>query len=515
MTQPTSDPTTAQIIKLAIMAVGGQGGGVLANWIEACARSNGYLVQSTSVAGVAQRTGATIYYIEMTPDLGREPVFSLSPAAGDVDIVVAAELMEAGRAIMRGFVTPDLTTLIASSHRALAISEKMMPGNGIADADAVISAAELAARKFIHFDMEQMAVSSGTVISASLCGALAGTEILPFSRQQFEDAIKASGRGVEPSLAAFDLAYNRAKRPDPQDPVSSAVETTVSQENIPAPLAPGWQTLERRVNDMPAPVRELALPGLKAVVDYQDIVYGNEYLDRLDALLRQDSDQKEFLFSREAAKYLAKSMTYDDVFRVADLKTRGSRFAKVRREMAPGNDVILNMTEFMHPRADELVGMLPRIMGRRVSASSNTMKLIDWLFGRGRRIRTDRLLPFLQLYLIAGLRRWRRGTLRHAIEEKHMQDWLDSAVRFVETDYEFAVELIRNRRLIKGYSDTHARGLTKFDKVGKGAMLVAGRKDAAQWVRRLREAALEDESEAALDGALSTIQSFASEMKAS
>ena len=121
-------PATDGILKLAVMAVGGQGGGVLAGWIEALARAQGWSCQTTSVAGVAQRTGATIYYIEMAPGTDRAPVFSLAPAAGDVDVLVAAELMEAGRAILRGFVTPDRTMLIASTHRALAVSEKIGAG---------------------------------------------------------------------------------------------------------------------------------------------------------------------------------------------------------------------------------------------------------------------------------------------------------------------------------------------------------------------------------------------------
>ena len=105
------------ILKVAIMAVGGQGGGVLSNWIADLAEHGGYDAQMTSVAGVAQRTGATIYYIEMAPKSDKRPVFALSPAPGDVDVLIASELMEAGRAVMRGFVTPDRTTLIASSHR--------------------------------------------------------------------------------------------------------------------------------------------------------------------------------------------------------------------------------------------------------------------------------------------------------------------------------------------------------------------------------------------------------------
>ena len=112
-------------ISLAILAMGGQGGGVLADWIVALAEAQGWAAQSTSVPGVAQRTGATIYYIEMAPPKdGAQPVFALMPTPGDVDVVMASELMEAGRSVLRGLVTPDKTTLIASTHRALAVVEK-------------------------------------------------------------------------------------------------------------------------------------------------------------------------------------------------------------------------------------------------------------------------------------------------------------------------------------------------------------------------------------------------------
>jgi indolepyruvate ferredoxin oxidoreductase beta subunit len=104
-------------LSLAISALGGQGGGVLADWIVGAAERSGYTVQATSDAGVAQRTGATIYYLELLPAPARrtseaDPVLALMPVPGDVDVVIASELMEAGRAILRGLVTPDRTTLM-------------------------------------------------------------------------------------------------------------------------------------------------------------------------------------------------------------------------------------------------------------------------------------------------------------------------------------------------------------------------------------------------------------------
>ena len=133
-------PSEAQPIKIAILAMGGEGGGVLADWIVDLGERNGYIAQTTSVPGVAQRTGATIYYVELFPWAhaereGAKPVLALMPLPGDVDVVLASELMEAGRAVQRGLVTPDRTTLIASTHRVYAIAEKTAMGDGRADSE--------------------------------------------------------------------------------------------------------------------------------------------------------------------------------------------------------------------------------------------------------------------------------------------------------------------------------------------------------------------------------------------
>ncbi len=499
------DPALAGVIKLAIYAVGGQGGGVLTGWIEDLARAEGWACQATSVAGVSQRTGATIYYIEMAPAGPRSPVFSLMPAAGDVDVMIAAEWMEAGRAMIRGFVTPDRTTLIASTHRNLAVSEKMVPGNGLADAEAVREAAQQAARRLIAADFEATAVKAGSVISATLFGALAASAALPFPRTAFEAAIRAGGKGVDASLRAFTAGFDASETGEAARPQPAEAARPSAPQGPPHLLAE-WSKLAARAAAFPAPVAEMAAHGLAKVVDFQDIAYGAAYLDRLDRLIARD--RAPWDFAREAAKYLANAMAYDDVIRVADLKTRAPRFARIRGEMAAGEAQVLHLTEFMHPRAEEIAGLLPRRMGERVSGSPTWMARLDRWFNRGRRMRTDGIPAFLTLWLLGGMKRWRLRTLRHAQERAHTDTWLATATEQLDRDYDLAVEILRCRRLIKGYSDTHARGLSKYDRVLDGIALVAQRPDAADWARRLREAALADEAGRALDGALDTIRSF-------
>ncbi len=502
----TPDARVGQIIKLAVMAVGGQGGGVLTGWIEALGRAQGYAVQATSVAGVAQRTGATIYYIEMAPQSDRMPVFALAPSQGDVDILIAAEMMEVGRAVMRGFVTPDRTTLIGSTHRALAVSEKTMPGDGIANADEVRAAAELAAQRMILADMDRLAVDEGSVISSSLFGALAGAGVLPFPREAFEDAIRAGGKGVEASLRGFDAGFRAAQEggAEPQEKAVPAAPKIVG----PKSRMGNWEALIKRADDLPAPVVWMAQAGLMKVVDFQDCGYGRVYLDRLEQVVAQDSADKDWLLSVTAAKYIANAMAYDDIIRVADLKTRAPRLHRIRGEMGARDGNLVELTEFFHPRAEEVASLMPAKMGAAWEANPKRMALLNRLFNKGRRLRTHTLRSFLMLHFLGGLKGYRLKTRRHQVEVAHLEGWLRDSLAVLDRDYALAVEMLKNRRLIKGYSDTHARGLTKFATVMGAAALLEGREDAADWMARLREAALQDPEGTALEGAIQTVRSF-------
>ncbi|MBN8629338.1 MAG: indolepyruvate oxidoreductase subunit beta family protein [Rhodobacterales bacterium] len=500
------DPATQGIIKLALLAVGGQGGGVLTGWIEDLARANGYAAQATSVAGVAQRTGATVYYVEMAPASHGTPIFSLMPSAGDVDIMITAELMEAGRSIIRGFVTPDRTTLITSTHRSLAVSEKTVPGDGIANGAEVLAAAEIAARRVIAADFDALAIAQGSVISASLFGALAAADVLPFPKEAFEAAIAKGGKGVGPSLKAFAAGFEAAQA-GIQTPAQTKALPHGEVARGPARLLSEWNALAARIDRLPPNVAELARPGLRKVVDFQDLAYGSAYLDRLDAILKQD--RAPFDLTREAAKHLANAMAYDDIIRVAGEKTRATRMARIAGEMGAEDRHLLHVTEFLHPRAEEIVSLLPARMGARWAANPRRMALIDRLFNKGRRLRTDRLRGYLMLHVLGGLKGWRPKSLRHATEMAHLDAWLTTALAHLPTNYDLAVEILRCRRLVKGYSDTHARGLSKFDRVLGAIALIQDRSDAADWARRLREAALQDEQGKALDGAIATVQSFA------
>ena len=153
--------------------------------------------------------------------------------------------------------------------------------------------------------------------------------------------------------------------------------------------------------------------------------------------------------------------------------------------------------------------MLPARIGRWVEGRPRAFRALDWLVNRGRRVRSDSILWFTTLSAIAGLRRWRRRMLRHEREMAHIGDWLDRVLAMAPANYDLAVEMLNCRRLIKGYSDTHERGLSKFARVIDTAEMLRDRRDGADWLRRVHEAALQDEDGELLDGAIRTVRSFA------
>ncbi|MGD9799453.1 MAG: indolepyruvate oxidoreductase subunit beta family protein [Parvularculaceae bacterium] len=495
-------------IKIAVMALGGQGGGVLADWIVKAGERAGHIAQSTSVPGVAQRTGATIYYVELFPrseaeKQGKEPVLALMPAPGDVDILLAAEMMEAGRALTRGFLSSQ-TTLIASAHRIYAIGEKIAMSDGRQDTDAVRREVDAAVGRAVWFDMEKTAEDAGAVISAVMLGALAGSGASPIAREIFEEEIRAGGRAVERNLKGFSFGFDAA--------AAGAPPASARQSKAPPAIGVGAaravKPLVDRLASMPEAVRSVAYQGLKKVVDHQDARYGALYLDRLERFLRIDAARNGadlHMLSSAVAKYLALAMAYDDVVRVADQKTRRSRFARFREDVRAPDDQIVRVWEFMHPRPEEICDMLPPAMARPLLASRQARGFLSIMLGGGRRVATTNVSGFLMLNAIASLRFMRRASSRYQSEQARIDDWLALIEKSAGADYAFACEIAALQRLIKGYGDTHARGLSNYGRIIAALDQMKQADDPAKALRRVRDAAMSDENGDALQAALMKI----------
>ena len=501
MSQPEDKP---RAITIAILAMGGEGGGVLADWLVDLAEQNGYLAQTTSVPGVAQRTGATVYYLEMFPEAsvpaGRRPVMALSPVPGEVDIVIASELMEAGRALQRGLVSASRTTFIASTHRVYSMTERTAMGDGRVDSSKLLKGGRAAAKQFIAADFAGLAEAAGSLISPALYGALAASSRLPFSRSQFEETIARGGVGVAASLKAFTAGFDIAAHG--LAPV--AADTPAADVAVTAPVwtvGPRLRGLADRIQSAFPPASHATLAaGILRLADYQDVDYAARYLNLLQPLaasLPPDAALANELID-ETARHLALWMSYEDTVRVADLKTRRSRFSRVGDEVRLSGQQHLGINEFLHPRIEEIADTLPAGLGSWLLRTGWARACVEPFTRKGRIVQTSSIRGYLLLYLIAALRPLRPKSLRFEVEQQRIGDWLDSITRLAPEQPELALEVARSQRLVKGYGDTHARGWGNFQRIMAQLPLLQTMPQGERRLSALIQAALADDSGEAL-----------------
>ena len=210
----------------------------------------------------------------------------------------------------------------------------------------------------------------------------------------------------------------------------------------------------------------------------------------------------------ETARQLALAMSYEDTVRVAELKIRPSRFARVREEAKVEDAQILEIAEFFHPRTQEIADTLPAALGRWLMRTGWARGLVDRFTRKGRIVKTTSIGGFALLYLLASLKPLRRRSLRFATEQAALTDWLDLVADTARSDYALAVEVARARTLVKGYGDTHERGQAKFGKLMALVPRLRGQPNAAAQMAGLIKAALADEDGKALDQAIRALSQF-------
>ena len=431
------------IKRVLIAALGGEGGGVLAGWLVRCARESGRAVQATSVPGVAQRTGATSYYLEWTAepvDNSDAPTFAMSPVPACVDVVVASESLEAARMLERGFVTPDLTCLIASTSRVYTTAEKMHMVDGRLDDSLIHTLTQTLAREAILMDMESIRKAHQTAISAVLFGAMSGAKVLPWSVEACEAVITASGKGVAASLAGFHAARQRAL--DAKNAV--AVEQPVSPTQL--------------------KFAEVCTLGEARCLDYQDAAYATEYRDLVSQACasRGMSDELTAAWT-EGARHLALWMCYEDLIRVADLKTKPERIARIRAEAQARDGQLVRVTEHFKPGIEEIASVLPQRLGRLLIQKSSERQKKKFQFGL--HVRSTSLWGYLMLRGLARMRPLRRRSLRYHEEATARHAWWEAMRELAPKSPTFGLALASLPQVLKGYGDTQKRGRENYDRL--------------------------------------------------
>jgi indolepyruvate ferredoxin oxidoreductase, beta subunit len=418
--------------------------------------------------------------------------------------------------------------------------------------------------------MAEATREAGTVVSAVMFGAIAASGVLPLARADCEAVIRAAGKGAEASLRGFDKAYGiveRARRhvgfvegalrggsagegassttgealpPGTEPAVTRSTGAAVSPSTDAAvPRSVDAWRPNAKAEDLAAeascalpPAARQRLPeavqavvalGHARVVEYQDRAYAELYLERIERVVTAERAADPgavhaWQTTRETARCLALWMAFDDIVRVADLKCRAARRARISREVKLAHGELLRIRDHFKPGVPEFSALLPAAPARALTRWDRRRQ------ARGRapfaiplQVGTHTVFGFLMLRALAALRPLRRHGTRFAEEQALIERWLAAVVEGCRADWAVGHEIALCGRLIKGYGSTNERGRTNLlhivDHVaGAGANIGAepagqhrdpGQPHArAATIRAARTAALADEGGTALDRVL-------------
>jgi indolepyruvate ferredoxin oxidoreductase beta subunit len=450
---------------------------VLLDWIVDAAIADGYPVHGTSIPGVAQRTGSTTYYVELSRERDAAadgtPIFSLYPVPGALDVLLAPEFLEVGRSIELGFPSPGRTTIIASTHRLYSIHEKIVTGHGIYPLERLQKAAHAFSKRLIAFDALALAREHGTEANAVLLGALAGSGTLPIARDAYRDAIRAKGVQVDANLRGFEAGLSLASASSADAREQSPPERFRVAPAEPAATGSGSPPdIEGMIAEFPDDLRPLLRVAISRLVDYQDRVYAERFLERLSPIVRLGSLD----LAATVARHLATWMTYEDAVRVAQLKTRAARFERIRRDKRVGEGEIV-VTDFLKPDLDEIYGILPH----RLVAPFARWAERRWPHGRptlGQHVKTTTVTGFLRVWMLTWLRPLRPISYRAHEEHGRMERWLAAIARCAQWDDALACEVARAAQLVKGYGDVRRGMAAHFDRLLESVVRTAEREAA-------------------------------------
>jgi indolepyruvate ferredoxin oxidoreductase beta subunit len=500
-----------QPISLLLCALGGEGGGVLSEWLIDIARRAGFAAQATSIPGVAQRTGATTYYLEVFPHpiselKGQQPVFGLNPLPGRLDALVSSELLETARQIGNGLASAQHTLVITSSARALTTLEKMEMGDGRREEAGLLQLVREHSRAHHVLDMAALTREAGTVVSATMLGCIAGSGLLPFSRDVYEAIISEGGSHSAASLRGFGSGFNAVHQQRMQ---IRQIEDSLLNTELPTKLE---QVLPANLASIfPKSLHDFLTLGYARVLEYQDKSYATLYADRLARVLDAErqvdpAGANGFETTREMIRWLALWMAFDDIVRVADLKSRASRWARVKEEVKSKPDDLLQVYDHFKPGAPEFAALLPTGLANSVmSWDKRRVNSGKEPWAMPLKIGTHSVFGMLSLRVLSSLKWLRVRGSRFQQEQSMIEQWLVAVVEGTQADWALGYEIALCGRMIKGYGSTNERAKNNLihiiDHLAKTSNL-SSHAARAQAISAARTAALSDEAGKALDQAL-------------
>jgi indolepyruvate ferredoxin oxidoreductase, beta subunit len=469
----------SDLIKIFIPAVGGQGGGVLTEWLVQAFFRGEFDVQGISLPGLSQRGGSTVYYLEAYPKStdNKEIIFAQFPVPGEVDIIVAQEFLELGRALELGYGS-DITTIVTSTHRIYSTLEKLPIGSGIYSDENLRKLARAFSSDLIELNALELSKANGMdelAVNAILLGALCASGALPLEKKSFTDAIEEVGVAVKSNLRAFEVGwdYIDSKKYQGQDATPGHPWEKFIDERAQKLEGNNREEYLLRTNEIesryPVNIREILAESVLRLKEYQDYKYADRYLAQVYNVFQIDERVKGggYKLTEHYAKNLALLMSYEDGIRVAELKIKSERFKRIKEDMRLRDDQVFKVIDYLKPDAEEVYGLLPYYLVSPVLSFTRT-SLFKKIWRRkqpltfGQTPITTSFSGFLRLWLLTRIKFMRPQSYRYRKEHALIKKYMESVKIYSQYDYKLGCLIAKSAGMVKGYGKVRRRTMDAF-----------------------------------------------------
>ena len=467
------------LIKILVPAVGGQGGGVLTEWLVQAFFKEEFDVQGISLPGLSQRGGSTVYYLEAypKPEEGKQVIFAQFPVPGEVDIIVAQEFLELGRALELGYGS-DITTIVTSTHRIYSTLEKMPIGSGIYSDENLRKLARAFSSDLIELNALELSKENGMdelAVNAILLGALCASGALPVKKDSYIAAIEEVGVAVKSNLRAFEVGweYISSNKYQAKDADSAEDWNKFVRERTQKLEGEEREEYLSRVSEIegkyPQNTWKILAESVFRLKEYQSLKYADRYLSMVDEVFEIDESVKGggFKLTEHYAKNLALLMSYEDGIRVAELKINSERFKRIKENMRLRDDQVFKVVDYLKPDAEEVYGLLPYYLVSPVLSFTRT-SLFKKIWRRKRPLTfgqtptTNSFSGFARLWLLTKIKFMRPQSYRYKKEYALIKKYTESVKIYSKYDYKLGCLAARSAGVVKGYGKVRRRTMDAF-----------------------------------------------------
>jgi hypothetical protein len=254
---------------------------------------------------------------------------------------------------------------------------------------------------------------------------------------------------------------------------------------------------------LPDGIASVVSEAIHRLVDYQGAGYAQLYVDRLRRFIGRPGVDDAML--GQIARLMASRMSYEDPIRIAQLKLAEHAAAAGGAPVAPTGDI----RKF---RLDELIRALPKMVAE---PALDALGWVSWThMPVSIRFSAKNRSGIRRLKIEAGLRRWRRFSVRYAEERVWVERWLHMIGRSLLKQPPAAMAIVQTADMIEGYGDSYRQGLSDWHAIIDGLVKptfdgVLPLPDLAGAIAAARAAALPDPRQAALKRTITEIRARA------